>query len=305
MYYQLITTTSKFPSTSVELRAFATEEELKQSQTFAVVNPITIRPNSVYVAAIGCHWTPGAWQKVVDMVQYTGEHGICCWLVEFPDLCVTMPYDAIGNLRDSACLAALDAGFEWVLLIDNDVLPEPDMLVKLVNWGMPITVPLMIDHERNVTSSGPNYPVNSGLRRIKWSALSCVLIWTKVLNCFPNGTLFTSLQVEYEFFNKLLHYGHRAYIDTNTELKLASPPGYNGGLDTLSEKWAFMDKADRRRKEKPDRRPIDLEDGREVYLPIVLIEQPETSENTETPQVETKTDIAAADVKENQNDNTG
>ncbi len=276
MYYQVIEGKSKFPSEFMELRTFATTEDLDQAQKFASVNPITIRPNSVYVAAIGCHWSPGAWQKVVDMVHYTNEHGICCWLEEIPDLCVTMPYDAIGNLRDVACMQALDTGFEWVLIIDNDILPEPDMLAKLVSWGMPVVVPLLIDHERNCRLSAPVYPVNSGLRRAKWSALSCVLINTKVLNCFPNGTLFTTLITENEFTSKLSHYGHRIFIDTNTELMLAQNPSYSGGIDTLSGKMAFLDRADRMRKEKPNRKPIDLTDTREMYLPKVLIEALET-----------------------------
>ncbi len=283
MYYQLITTTSKYPPNCLELRAFATPEDLKQAQDLAIVNQITIRPNSVYVAGIGCHWSPGAWQKVVDMVQYTNEHGICCWLNEFPDSCIAMPYEGIGNMRDSACLAALDAGFEWILLTDNDVLPEPDLLAKLINWGMPVVVPTIIDHDRGALLSSPKYPYGTGLRKAKWTCLSCILIWTRVLNCFPNGTLFTTLITEDEFARRLIHYGHRIFIDTNMELKTARNPAYFGGLETRIDKMAYFEKIDMARKSKPNRKPIDQEDTREMYLPKVL------SEVLEKPKVEDTT----------------
>ena len=134
MHRQIFKTAGQYPPESYELRYFESKAESTWSQKRVGWEPAHIRPNSVFVAAIGCSWSEGAWEKVLNMVEYTNQQGICCWLTEIPDKCVSMPYGAINAQRDNACLNAHNQGFEWLLMIDNDVLPEQDLLMRLLRW---------------------------------------------------------------------------------------------------------------------------------------------------------------------------
>ena len=145
-----------------------------------------VSPDSTFIASIGTCWSPGAWQKVVDMVTYTSQQGISCWLHEFTHGVGGIPCAELDALRNVACVFASSAGFEWLLIIENDILPEPDMLVRLLSYQLPVVVPYIRDKTRQKSISDPPLESNIGLQPIGWSALSCVLIWTKVLNCFPD-----------------------------------------------------------------------------------------------------------------------
>ncbi len=256
---------------SLEIQSFATLEERERAKLTRESNPTHVRPSSTLVAAIGTSWSPTAWQKVIDMVEYANAHGVCCWLREFSDPCTTLPYQAAGPMRDVACSAALDGGFEWLLLIENDILPEPDLLLRLQSWNMPVVVPYIKDEERDRVLAGGRHEPNQGLISVSWAVMSCVLIWTKVLNCFPNGQPFGYFTAEGDFTHKLIHYGHRMFQDTNTPLKTAKGPTYHGDCKNLAELLAFWSQADVKRKQEPNRKPIDPERKQGIYLPEYLV----------------------------------
>ena len=271
MYRQIIKTTGRYPKESIEVRYFDKKQEVDYSQGYVGKESVSIRPNSVLVAGIGCNWIEGAWEKVMDMVQHTNEQGICCWLVEMPDKCVTMPFGTINQMRNSACLYAHDFGFDWVLLLDNDVIPEKDMAIKLINNGLPVIVPYITDPVLNAPLAGPTYKPNTGVQPIRWAVLNCMLIWTKVLNCFPGCTPFIDMILEPEFFDKLLHYGHRAYQDTGVILSVPRRPAYTADLITIKDKMEFYETVDARRHQAPNRRALNgnanQHDNDGVYFP--------------------------------------
>jgi len=155
-------------------------------------------------------------------------------------------------------------------LIENDALPEEDLLLKLLNWDMPVVVPYIVDEVLKKPICAPGYKPGVGLQPLQWSVFTCVLIKTNVLNCFATSQPFMSVAIESGFFNKLRHYGHRGYQDTNTELKIARRPSYPvdyGGLETEWKAWVEIDK---KRRLVPDRKPIDPKDKRQlngIYMP--------------------------------------
>uniref|UniRef100_A0A6M3JB92 Glycosyltransferase n=1 Tax=viral metagenome TaxID=1070528 RepID=A0A6M3JB92_9ZZZZ len=216
-------------------------------------------------------WSPGAWQKTVDMVVKSNKVGVCTWLHEMVDINAGIPYAHLNMMRDTACMYAHDTGFEWVLLIENDALPDEDMLIKLLNWDMPVVVPYIVDEVLDRPICSPYYKKGSGLQPVMWSVFTCMLINTKVLNCFPFAQPFDTVGIESGLFHKLRHFGHKVYQDTNTELKIAKRPAYpvdHGGLEAEWKVWVELDK---KRRQIPDRRPIDPEDKRQVngiYMPL-------------------------------------
>jgi len=243
---------------------------------FAHRRSLHIRPDSVFVAAISTHWQPKAWQKVLDMVAYTNEQGYCCWFHEIQDTVVVLPYQHLNPMRDTACLEAHNSGAEYLLLIENDVLPEKDMLIRLLRWHMPVVVPYMFDEKLGRPIAAPSYPKNKGLQVVEWSVLSCILIWCKVLNCFNDCSPFRDVMHEGLFYKRLIHFGHQAYQDTSTELKLAQRPTYHGDRSSLDDLWEFWKEKDLWRRQEPDRSPIDPDDPCQVdgmYLPKSMMDK--------------------------------
>ena len=92
-----------------------------------------------------------------------------------------------------------------------------------------------------------------------------MLIWTKVLDCFDCGRPFHGTGIESDLSFKLLHFGHKIYQDTNTELKLANPPTYHGYKKSLKELWKFWEETFARMAKPSDRKPIDPKDKSKVY----------------------------------------
>ncbi len=258
-------------NTGIELRFFASDvekERVFKSQNF---RPPHLRPGSTLVAPIGVMWQPGCWQKVVDMVIHSNNVGVCTWLHEMTDINAGIPFAHLNIMRDSACMYAHDTGFEWVLLIENDAYPDKDLLVRLLNWDMPIVVPYIVDEFMGKPISAPFYKPGIGLQPIMWSVFTCVLINTRVLNCFPFCQPFADVGIESQLFHKFMHYGHKSYQDTNTEMKITRRPGYPVDLNGLENEWKNWIEVDKKRRQIPDRRPIDPDDKRQVngiYMPL-------------------------------------
>ena len=309
----------RYPDETMEVRYFATASERDRSKHGTRIKFPHIRPHSVCVFAIGSTWEPTAWQKIMDMVWHTNKKGVCCWLTEIRDNCVQLPYAALCTMKDAACMWAHDQGFEYIMLVDNDILPEPDLVLRLLNWDMPIVVPYITDTkviEKKDEKTGeitketikppianPGYKPNEGLKPIIWAALSCILISCKVLNCFPECAPFGNVNIESGFYNKLMHYGHKVFQDTNTELKIATRPTFPADNKTIGEMMRFWKRADVKRRGKPDRKPIDPEDKRDIYLPKEWKIQATTSEEDLKAMKQTGmmkeeiTDLVAGNVK--------
>jgi len=260
-------------NTGIELRFFASDVEKERVAKMQAFRHPHIRPGSTLVAPMGVMWEPGCYQKVVDMVVKTNENGVCCWLHEVPDINAGIPYTHLNMMRDTACMYAHDAGFEYVLLLENDAYPEPNMLLRLLNWDMPVVVPYIVDEVLGKPICSPFFDKGIGLQPIQWSVFTCMLINTRVLNVFPFCQPFGEVKIESGFYSKLRHYGIKSYIDTNTELKLTKRPAYPVDMNGLENEWKQWVNIDQKRRQIPDRRPIDPDDKRQVngiYMPVGL-----------------------------------
>jgi len=246
-----------------------------------------IRPNSVLVAAMSNHWSPGSWQRVADMIQYTLHAGAPVWLHEGQDRNFN-PFDAMGTMRNEAIIEAQNAGFEYLLYIDNDVLPAQDTLIRLLKWDMPIVAPLILEPEIGRGLHGPSREANTGLQPVRWCVLSMLLFKTSVFNCTGTDFWGDPMGADEGFhFKRLWSFGHRPYIDTNTQLlvygrphyplatnRIEQQPGetwdeakirtYQKRTETWRDKWASLQRS-------PNRRPIKgttqhIQDGE--YMPF-------------------------------------
>ena len=252
------TATIKPQERLVILRNFATDQERDTGKLRMERSWGHIRPNSVLVAAIGNHWAPGSWARVADMLIYTNRQGVCAGFDEIQDRCF-QPYDALGTMRNEAMLHAANEGFEWLCYIDCDVQPEPDTLLKLLRWDMPIIAPYVVEPGTGKPLHGPQYGCGKGLVPIRWCVLSMLLFRTSVFNAVGPRFWGDAMGADEGYhFKTLWHYGHRPWLDTNTQLVVGGRPTYP--LATNRMTWEQRQEFWKRKLEglmqPPDRRPL-------------------------------------------------
>ena len=211
-------------------------------------------PNSVFIGAIGNMWKPGAWQCVVDMIAHTRMSGFNCMMDEIGNTTM-IPWVGLSDMRNEAVARACRSGCEYALLIENDALPEPDMLIKLMSEEMPIVAPIIFDKEINGAKVGIGLPqriADNGIQPMRWVPLTAVLFKVNVFNA--TGPMpFASTTLESQLFQLLWHYGHRAWMQTDVELKVASQPQRMFTKDWKSL-WEWLERTyDRMRNDEPDR----------------------------------------------------
>lgn len=249
-------------------------------------------PDSVLVAAMGSHWEPGCWAKTADMVAYTIGEGIRCGFTELMDRCFH-PYDGLGTMRNEAILMAMNEGCEWLCYVDNDIQPDKDTLIKLLNWQLPIVAPYIVEAGTGTPLHGPPLPINTGVRMAKWCVLSMLLFRTAVFNSFPDPGHFWSDAIgadEAIHFQKLWNKGHQLFLDTGAQVIAGRRPLYPLTAKKLSRhQWEEQWEDERRARfsRPPDRRPINPEDHRVkegVYLPFLSFQPP--PKVAESPKIE-------------------
>lgn len=216
-----------------------------------------IKPESVFIAAIGNLWVENAWWRLQDMMLYSASQGYSISLQEIKAGNL-FSEDAIFTMRWCAAMMALDAGVEWLLMVDNDVLLEKDTLVRLLAHDRPIVYPLLNDLEQRYPiqltplSAPADLKPGTGLQPVLWSAMSVMLFNPRIFNVLDanawKGT-------DYQFGQCLNHIGHRIYVDTDTVVAVAKSPtrlamrGYDAFWDGHRSMY------DRLRTEERDRRP--------------------------------------------------
>jgi hypothetical protein len=190
---------------------------------------------SVFVASIGNQWEPGCWEAVVDMLLYTKDHGPDVGFREIVSVQRAFPrYDPI-EMRNEAILRALEDGVTSICMVDNDVKPEPDLLMRLLAHRRSVVAPLIMEKGHPIGASGQG----QGLEPCGWTVFSFLLFSTMVFN---TSTRFEGT-TEGLIFRTLAHYGHELWVDTNSELKLtrgATRPGAKTYEENLEkEKWWY------------------------------------------------------------------
>jgi hypothetical protein len=100
-----------------------------------------------------------------------------------------MPYD---HARNSVCETALKEGFQWVLMLDSDVIPPNDAVLRLLRHNLPVVsglycrrsppcaIPVMIKDGQWVTK----FPANA-LIEVDYVGAGCLLINRSVLEKLP------------------------------------------------------------------------------------------------------------------------
>ena len=163
------------------------------------------------------------------MCDYANEqYGIEVFFREFPDLC-DKPFDAIGSMRNMAYMAAIRQGFEFILYVDNDCLPQKDTLVALIKSHVPIVGPIIrLANGQHYDLAVPRLENNKGLAVAGSTLLTCLLVRTAVFLPWATGGFWGNAIGDDEgyHFDKLYGIGHQLYIQTNTQVIALTPPHF-------------------------------------------------------------------------------
>lgn len=231
-------------------------------------------PDSVLIVPIANHWSPGSWQAVLDMAHTYKQTGADVAVQEVMDRCFA-PYDTLGAMRNEAIMKSME-GWDWLMMVDNDVYPQPDTLIRLVSRGFPIIAPYVVEPGTGKPLHGPHRNQYSGCQPVRWCVLSMLLFRVNVWNV--TGPEFWNSGIgadEGYHFQKLWHYGHNPVIDTEVSVRVANAPTY----PLASLRWnktdytAFWERRQKHLLARPDRAPVNPDDRRVnqygEYLPFI------------------------------------
>ena len=237
-----------------------------------------VNKQSILITVMSNMYLEGVWHRLQDMIRYTEDAGYTVSMEEIDDQGM-MPSAAIGEMRASGAMMALDGGVEWCFMIDTDIWLEPDTLVKLLKWDRPIVFPLLIDDAPlypgiSMPLSSPALEPGQGLQPVVWGAESAMLFHVNVFNCLSQ---FAWMGHDYMFAQQLWHYGHRTYVDTETVVHCKRGPARHRSKN-FDEFWdSRKEFHHKQRNEERDRKPpkdYDIEFGSKtvteggVYLAV-------------------------------------
>jgi hypothetical protein len=262
------------------------------------------RPNSVIVCAMGNHWKPGSWQKVQEMVQYANDNGHYVAFEEVMDRCF-QPYDSLGAMRNECIMKAMQ-GFEYLLYVDNDVMPEKEDLVRLIRRQLPVVSPLVFEPSSGKELHGPAQKPYTGIQPVRWNVLTMMLWHTGIFRATGPEFWNDSIGADEGYhFQKLWAYGYRPYLDTDIVLKVGdSNPTYPLATNRMTEEESksFWDKRKEWLLEVPDRKPIDPSNKRVTdigeFMPFITAPTAEAPDASEAPKVPEVNESAFAGLHE-------
>ena len=187
-------------------------------------------PYSTLIVPIGEHWQPGGKEAVEAMARYArDEFKVDARIVPERDRCY-QPYDALGSMRNMAYRRAMMMGYEFLMMVDNDILPPPHTLVQLLHWQVPIIAPKVV-YPPGVpfgTLQTPLLDNDKGLVMVGSVVLSCVLFKTTVFLPWAVHDFWgNALGDDEEYhFTKFYMAGHMPFVDSDTQVLCQGAPHF-------------------------------------------------------------------------------
>ena len=259
-------------------------------------------PFSVLVGTVGNSWKGDSWGRVMNMCDFAHAQGISITFQEFQDRNFE-PYDALGTMRNEIFARAIGGGYEFCLMIDNDVRPQEDTLYRLINRDLPLVSPFI---EEPVTSEnkqtarrvlhGPFRESYMGMYNVSWNVLTMMLWKTNFINALGDQFWGDSIGGDegYHFQRMYAKTGVYPVVDSDVVLEAGGSPLYPLTVKKSGD-WdkpgGVKDQRIAKFNSIPERGPLIQGDPRVtpegVYLPFMQPPQPEPASNEEPTQEDT------------------
>jgi hypothetical protein len=186
----------------------------------------------VLVVPIGQSFLEGVAEGVIAAAGgYKEAMKAPCDIFVLQSLTVLPPL-GLGEMRNLAIMKAYLEGYSHLMIIDNDVVMEPDTVARLVNRGRGFVVPWFEQIYREGQSPElihwPMFQPGQGLRRLNWTVPYCILY---DIELFRSGCVDVRCHTPSMVYNEdeinsvyLRCHGVDLWQDTDTKVKLLRGP---------------------------------------------------------------------------------
>ena len=213
----------------IDYRVSDEATRVKRAWWFNRGMPNHLSVGSVLIGAMGNHWRPGCYDAVKAMANHTFEQGYQVTLYEQPDRCFN-PGDALGSMRNEIYMLALAEGYQYILYVDNDVKPSPEVLVELMEQHVPSPVaPKPRFANGQVFDNIHASMLEPGMYMVGSCILSMILFPSVVLRPFWRGDFWEDAigdDEEYHFDKLYRATGHRPFVNARVEVEIMEPPHF-------------------------------------------------------------------------------
>lgn len=186
---------------------------------------------SVLLACIGDAFMPGVKEAAFAAVEAYGAvtHG-AYELFLLPNLTVIPPL-GLGAMRNFMVRRAHLLGYDYLMLLDNDVVLSPDTITRLVAHGKPYITPWydqtpFVGNDKFVIVNDPMYQAKQGLRVLKWTVPYCNLIRRDLFSVGDFAPFTESMIYHEDCYNssRFRCRGYDIWQDTDIVVKLLRGP---------------------------------------------------------------------------------
>jgi len=182
------------------------------------------------VASIGTDFLPGCLEALTRAMLFARDAGISMSYQVIRNVCIK-PNEGVPFMRNDAITAAMEGDYDYLLMVDNDVLvSDPATIIKLILAGPPLITPWYDCSSLNGMDfprvARPMYYPNQGILPLHWVSINCLLFHVGILRAigpyiFPEAIVTNK---EEHIFRRLKVAGFKLYQDTSTAVELLRMP---------------------------------------------------------------------------------
>lgn len=180
------------------------------------------------IGCVGDQFLPGVKESIAESAETCQRHRTEVAIKVQPPITI-MPFFGLATMRNRLCMTALEENFDYLCLLDNDILLSDRLALSvLTSQPNPVVVPwLFQEFPKQVKLSEPEFrDTDSGFNEIQWQVFSCIVLSRPFLEYFhgrPFQETFCYCEEETTFMRWRLG-GWKAYQKTDQRVTLLRPP---------------------------------------------------------------------------------
>ncbi len=190
---------------------------------------------------------PGSWEisPQVLVVILTRENTTTAWAFGFKNLQIPGNYTGLSGMpfdhaRNTGCLKTLELGFDYCFFLDDDIIPPPDAILRLMSHNLPIVsgiyyrrnnpiCPVMMRNVPGGKQWVSEYAIPD-LIEVDYVGAGCLLIHANVLKTMPQPWFdwrcdrfdlpeTERMSEDFAFCENAKKYGYKTFVDTSVQCK--------------------------------------------------------------------------------------
>ena len=178
------------------------------------------------IGCVGDRFMPGVKSSIAEAAACCKEHGIEAEVKIQPPITI-LSYFGLATMRNRLCMRAVKEKFDFVVLLDNDVLlNNPHIFCQMTALNLPVLVPQFYqDYVPQVKVQELNPSRDRTRNEIEWSVFSCIMFNGSFLSSNHRPFIETLCYLEEETTFEDWHLkAWRTWQDRYSSVTLLRPP---------------------------------------------------------------------------------